>query len=166
MCWNMKRTSLIVITMIWAPVTGWAGANTNNPYCEHDPLCYVAIDDVTFFGPGASCCQPKYSSDCKIESITAGTAVRYAWNRFQSWGRAAGAVDAMQMECDLGWDPRYVGPPSNRDWMRDPGGGDPCKAAEVWKEREKERKREYDEAVVEAKRTEQEYNNCVYCKGK
>ena len=31
MNWNMKRKSLIIITMIWVPVTGWAGANIVHP---------------------------------------------------------------------------------------------------------------------------------------
>ena len=148
--------------IICAPCSGWAGANSNNPYCEHDPACWVPNDDASI----GECCRPKYSSDCKTESIKAGKALKQSWNRLQSWGRASGAAEAMQMECDFGWDPRYVGPPSNRDWMRDPGGGDPCKAAEIWRNREIEREREYNEAVAEAKKTEIEYNNCKKCQGK
>jgi hypothetical protein len=43
-------------------MTGWAGANPNNPYCEHDPACWIPIDDATF---GAECCRPVSEEDCK-----------------------------------------------------------------------------------------------------
>jgi hypothetical protein len=51
-----KLIFMTLAFMICIPWTGWAGANTNNPYCEHDPACWEPIDDGSF---GGECCRPK-----------------------------------------------------------------------------------------------------------
>ena len=43
---------------MYAPMTGWAGANPNAPYCEHDPACWEPNDDPSTWY-GSDCCRPK-----------------------------------------------------------------------------------------------------------
>ena len=161
----LKPMPLILAVMMCGSMAAWAGANANAPYCEHDPDCWVPNDDPSSWY-GSDCCRRKYTLDCKAESIKAGTAWKKYYSSMQRLARATGAADSMQTECELGWDPQYGGPPGNRDWMREPGGGDPCKAAEVWRERVKEREREYKEAEEEYKAAEKEYNMCLSCQNK
>ena len=49
----MLSLTLIVCT----PESGWAGANTNAPYCEHDPDCWEPIEDPSMIRSGV-CCRP------------------------------------------------------------------------------------------------------------
>jgi hypothetical protein len=50
-----KLIFMTLAFMICIPWTGWAGANTNNPYCEHDPDCWTPVDDPSM---GSNCCIP------------------------------------------------------------------------------------------------------------
>lgn len=49
---------LIITFVMYAPMTGWAGANPNAPYCEHDPACWEPNDDPSTWY-GTDCCRPK-----------------------------------------------------------------------------------------------------------
>ena len=53
-----KIIPLIITFVMYAPMTGWAGANPNAPYCEHDPACWEPNDDPSTWY-GADCCRPK-----------------------------------------------------------------------------------------------------------
>ena len=161
MNWHSKLIPLILALMICMPWTGWAGANPNNPYCEHDPACWVPIDDGSF---GMECCRAKYTSDCKKENNEAGDAFRYRNVVFQSWGRAAGAEKAMQAECKYGFDPAYIGPPQLRDWMRAPGDGDPCRAADAWKQKTMEREKDLQNADKRYQQAVQRLEACEKCR--
>ncbi|MGD9782809.1 MAG: hypothetical protein AB7V14_11785 [Kiritimatiellia bacterium] len=60
---HYKLMPLILAFMISAPWTGWAGANPNAPYCEHDPACWVPNDDPSTWY-GADCCRPVPDESC------------------------------------------------------------------------------------------------------
>ena len=53
-----KIIPLIITFVMCAPMTGWAGANPNAPYCEHDPACWEPNDDPSTWY-GADCCRRK-----------------------------------------------------------------------------------------------------------
>ena len=73
----MKRNSyyplisLILTLMICAPKSGWAGANPNAPYCEHDPACWIPNDDPSTWY-GADCCRPVENEPCVVPGLPAG----------------------------------------------------------------------------------------------
>ena len=70
----------------------------------------------------------------------------------------------MERACDVGWDPEYLGPPDSRDWMLDPGNGDPCAAADWWREEEARRERIYEDLKKEYDKAVKELEDCKNCR--
>lgn len=54
----LKLMPLILAFMMCGLTAAWAGANTNAPYCEHDPYCWVPNDDPSMWY-GSDCCRHK-----------------------------------------------------------------------------------------------------------
>lgn len=61
MNWRLTLNTVILLLVMCMPHSARAQANTNNPYCTHDPACWIPVDDATF---GAECCVPVPNETC------------------------------------------------------------------------------------------------------
>jgi len=116
--------------------------------------CYEVVD----------CEWRQYTPDCSDEDANAYNLFQQHWSALQHAARAMAAAEAMQLECDLGTDPRYIGPPQNRDWMRESGQGDPCAAADWWREEEARRDERCEDLRIQLEEAETQLDDCNNCR--